>query len=60
MSGNTKRRIKTVNPVVIQSDREVHYTSQKYKELICSYSRKGNPWDNVCIESYHALIKRVA
>ena len=23
-----------------------------------SYSRKGTPWDNACIESYHALIKR--
>ena len=57
-----KRRRKTANPVVIQSDRGVHYTSQKYKELtkgmIRSYSRKGNPWDNACIESYHAVIKR--
>ena len=53
---------KTANPVVIQSDRGVHYTSQKYKELtkgmIRSYSGKGNPWDNACIESYHAVIKR--
>ena len=59
-----KRVRKTANPVVIQSDRGVHYTSQKYKELtkgmIRRYSGKGNPWDNVCIESYHALIKRVA
>lgn len=23
-----------------------------------SYSKKGIPWDNACIESYHALIKR--
>lgn len=23
-----------------------------------SYSRKGNPWDNACIESFHALITR--
>ena len=40
----------------------MHYTSQKYKELtkgmIRSYSGKGNPWDNACIESYHAVIKR--
>ena len=53
---------KTANPVVIQSDRGVHYTSQKYKELtkgmIRRYSGKGNPWDNACIESYHAVIKR--
>ena len=23
-----------------------------------SYSGKGSPWDNACIESFHALIKR--
>lgn len=57
-----KESRKAANPIVIQSDRGVHYTSSKYKELtkdmICSYSRKGNPWDNACIESYHSLIKR--
>jgi transposase InsO family protein len=26
--------------------------------MITSYSRKGNPWDNACIESFHAIIKR--
>ena len=24
----------------------------------CSYSKKAYPWDNVCIESFHSLIKR--
>ena len=23
-----------------------------------SYSKKGTPWDNACIESFHAIIKR--
>ena len=23
-----------------------------------SYSRKGNPYDNACIESFHAIIKK--
>jgi len=23
-----------------------------------SYSKKGDPWDNACIESFHAIIKR--
>ena len=27
-------------------------------KFIRSYSRKGNPWDNAVIESFHALIKR--
>lgn len=57
-----KERRKSANPIVIHADRGVHYTSNLYKELtedmICSYSRKGNPWDNACIESFHALIKR--
>ena len=57
-----KQRRKTADPIVIQSDRGVHYTSKKYRELtkdmLCSYSGKGNPWDNACIESYHSIIKR--
>lgn len=57
-----KERRKSSKPVVIQSDRGVHYTSGNYLELTKdmkrSYSRKGNPWDNACIESYHSLIKR--
>lgn len=49
-------------PLIIHSDRGVHYTATRYKEMTKehtrSYSRKGNPWDNACIESFHALIKR--
>ena len=26
--------------------------------IVKSYSSKANPWDNACIESFHALIKR--
>ena len=57
-----KERRKVNSPLVIQSDRGVQYTSSKYieltDELIRSYSRKGTPWDNACIESFHALNKR--
>ena len=57
-----KERRNIENPLVIQSDRGVQYTSTKYRELtrefIGSYSRKGTPWDNACIESFHSLIKR--
>lgn len=49
-------------PKVIHTDRGVQYTSDAYAEITTgverSYSRKGNPWDNACIESFHALIKR--
>lgn len=50
------------NPIDIHSDRGSQYTSAKYKELtagmVTSYSDKGNPWDNACIEAFHAVIKR--
>ena len=49
-------------PQVIHTDRGVQYTSEEYinctKGVDRSYSSKGNPWDNACIESFHALIKR--
>src|SRR5690606_27169726 len=51
-------------PVVIHSDRGCQYVSRNYLEAtpagqyIHSYSNKGNPWDNACMESFHALIKR--
>ena len=49
-------------PKVIHTDRGVQYTSESYAKategIERSYSGKGNPWDNACIESFHALIKR--
>lgn len=49
-------------PKVIHTDRGVQYTSHHYwdetKGILKSYSSKANPWDNACIESFHALIKR--
>lgn len=59
---DAKNKRKITNPLVIQSDRGAQYTSSKYREItgdmIRSYSRKGTPWDNACIESFHSLIKR--
>ncbi len=57
-----KQRRNTDDPIVIHSDRGVQFTSKLFKEMtedmVTSYSDKGNPWDNACIESFHALIKR--
>lgn len=57
-----KSRRDIENPLIIHSDRGVQYTSELYNNLtggmMRSYSRKANPWDNACIESWHALIKR--
>ena len=51
------------NPIIIHSDRGSQYVSKDYIKTLGtgfsrSYSRKGNPWDNACIELFHALIKR--
>jgi len=49
-------------PLVFHSDRGIQYISKECKEvtkgMISSYSKKAFPWDNACIESFHALIKR--
>lgn len=49
-------------PIIIHSDRGSQYVSKDYKDattkMTRSYSKKGDPWDNACIESFHALIKR--
>lgn len=49
-------------PLVMHTDRGSQYVSAAYlkaaKGLILSYSKKGYPYDNACIESFHSLIKR--
>jgi len=50
------------NPLVLHSDRGSQYVSKEYKKatekMQLSYSKKAYPWDNACIESFHAIIKR--
>lgn len=59
-----KSNRKLSQPVIIHSDRGCQYVSKSYIEatpaaqFVRSYSKKGTPWDNACIESFHALIKR--
>jgi len=49
-------------PLVLHSDRGSQYVSEAYRQaaesLNLSYSKKGYPYDNACIESFHSLIKR--
>ncbi|SOC35619.1 transposase InsO family protein [Ureibacillus acetophenoni] len=46
------------------SDRGSQYSSQDYNDIlnenkmIISMSRKGDPYDNACIESFHATLKK--
>lgn len=50
--------------VVHHSDRGVQYASLEYQALLKKYdmvgsmSRKGNCYDNACIESFHGILKR--
>ena len=57
-----KARRNTDLPLIIHSDRGSQYVSKAYREATekfqLSYSHKGYPYDNACIESFHALIKR--
>lgn len=49
-------------PKILHSDRGIQYVCRDYidatAEMQRSYSQKAYPWDNACIESFHALIKR--
>lgn len=50
--------------LIHHSDRGSQYASHEYQErlnkynMICSMSRRGNCYDNACIESYHGILKR--
>lgn len=60
---NKAKKIRNVDkPLIIHSDRGRQYTSNDYKRvtegIMRSYSKKAYPWDNACIESFHALLKR--
>lgn len=52
------------NQVILHSDLGSQYTSSKFAEYISeikfihSFSSKGNPYDNACIESFHAALKK--
>ena len=57
-----KKRRETELPLVIHSDRGGQYVSAEYQKatekMQRSYFKKAYPWDNACIESFHAIIKR--
>ena len=57
-----KARRDTDLPLILHSDRGSQYVSQAYREATqkfqLSYSHKGYPYDNACIESFHSIIKR--
>ena len=50
--------------LIHHSDRGAQYASHEYQERVSSYkmrvsmSRKGNCYDNACIESFHSILKK--
>lgn len=58
------KRQKPGRGLIHHSDRGVQYTSLEYQSLLDNYdmissmSRKGNCYDNACIESFHGILKR--
>lgn len=57
-----KSRRQIDEPLVLHSDRGSQYVSKAYRQATeksrLSYSHKGYPYDNACIEAFHSLIKR--
>ena len=57
-----QRARKVSKPLIIHTDRGRQYVSNDYISITTdmqrSYSKKAYPWDNACIEAFHALIKR--
>lgn len=56
--------VKDTKGIVLHSDLGTQYTSSLFenylssKEILHSFSRKGNPYDNACIESFHSILKK--
>ena len=55
---------KDTEGIILHSDLGSQYTSHSFeaylaeKKMLHSFSRKGNPYDNACIESFHSVLKK--
>lgn len=61
---NACLNIRDTRGIILHSDLGSQYTSQAFesclsnKGILHSFSRKGNPYDNACIESFHSVLKK--
>ncbi len=61
---NACLNVKDSTGIILHSDLGSQYTSAAFenclagKGIIHSFSRKGNPYDNACIESFHSVLKK--
>ena len=61
---NACLNVKDPSGIILHSDPGSQRTSAAFenrlarKGIIHSFSRKGNPYDNACIESFHSVLKK--
>ncbi|WP_242860626.1 IS3 family transposase [Clostridium sp. KNHs205] len=61
---NACLNVKVTEGILLHSDLGTQYTSKIFEDylslkgIIHSFSRKGNPYDNACIESFHSVLKK--
>ena len=61
---NAHEAQKPGDDLIFHSDLGTQYTSEAFGQVIQSYnmihsfSYKGSPYDNACIESFHAILKK--
>lgn len=61
---NAVLNVKDTEGIILHSDLGSQYTSQLFEDYMSehkfkhSFSRKGNPYDNACIESFHSVMKK--
>ncbi len=61
---NACLNVRETKGVILHSDLGSQYTSQVFETylsnmgMLHSFSHKGNPYDNACIESFHSVLKK--
>ncbi|MEY8392680.1 DDE-type integrase/transposase/recombinase [Lachnospiraceae bacterium 45-W7] len=61
---NACLNVRNTQGIILHSDLGSQYTSQAFeaylssKGILHSFSRKGNSYDNACIESFHSVLKK--
>ena len=61
---NACPNVRDTEGIILHRDPGSQYTSQAFEDcpgsegILHSFSRKGNPYDNACIESFHSILKK--
>lgn len=61
---NACMNVSDTKGIIIKSGLGTQYTSELFERYFTnhkirhSFSRKGRPYDNACIESFHSLLKK--